>query len=76
MKRNNLKAWLYLLPAFLLLTAFMLYPLLDVIIYSFEENFAFVTQTYTGVGFENYQYIFKDPDFYSAIKNSWCPSLL
>ena len=70
MKRNNLKAWLYLLPAFLLLTAFMLYPLLDVIIYSFEENFAFVTQTYTGVGFENYQYIFKDPDFYSAIKNS------
>lgn len=52
MKRNNLKAWLYLLPAFLLLTAFMLYPLLDVIIYSFEENFAFVTQTYTGVGFE------------------------
>lgn len=71
MKKNNLKAWLYLLPAIILLTAFMLYPLIDVIIYSFEENFTFVSQTYTGVGFYNYKYVFSDPDFISALKNTF-----
>ena len=36
MKRNNGKAWLYLLPALLFLIVFMVYPLIDVFIYSFE----------------------------------------
>lgn len=71
MKKNNLKAWLYLLPALILLTIFMLYPLIDVIIYSFEENFTFVSQTYTGVGFYNYKYVLSDPDFISALKNTF-----
>ncbi len=71
MKKNNLKAWLYLLPAIILLTIFMLYPIIDVIIYSFEENFTFVSQTYTGVGFYNYKYVFSDPDFISALKNTF-----
>ncbi|MDE7094980.1 MAG: sugar ABC transporter permease [Anaeroplasmataceae bacterium] len=70
MKKNNWKAWLYLLPAIVLLGVFMLYPLIDVVIYSFEENFTFVSQTYTGIGVENYQYVLKDPDFLSAVKNS------
>ena len=38
MKNNNMKAWLYLLPAILFLGAFMVYPLIDVFIYSFEEG--------------------------------------
>lgn len=71
MKKNNLKAWFYLLPAFILLVVFMLYPLIDVVIYSFEENFTFVSQTYTGVGFYNYKYILSDPDFISALKNTF-----
>ena len=33
----------------------MLYPLVDVFIYSFEENFLFVSQEYTGIGFYNYK---------------------
>jgi multiple sugar transport system permease protein len=49
----------------------MLYPLIDVFIYSFEENFKFTTQTYTGIGFENYIYIFKDYKFLDAIKNTF-----
>ena len=36
MEKQNLKAWLYLLPAFLFLGAFMIYPLIDVFVYSFE----------------------------------------
>ena len=70
MERNSWKAWLYLLPAILFLGAFMVYPLIDVFIYSFEENFKSVSQTYTGVGFENYLHIFKDVEFYNALKNT------
>ena len=48
-KKNNLKAWLYLLPAILFLGVFMLYPLVDVCVYSLEENFHFVSQKYSGI---------------------------
>ena len=70
-KKNNLKAWLYLLPSLLFLGAFMLYPLVDVFIYSFEENFKFTTQMYTGIGFENYKYIFNDYKFIQALENTF-----
>lgn len=70
-KKNNLKAWLYLLPSLLFLGAFMFYPLIDVIIYSFEENFKFTTQAYTGIGFENYTYIFNDYKFIDSLKNTF-----
>ncbi len=70
MQRNSWKAWLYLLPAILFLGIFMIYPLIDVIIYSFEENFRSVSQTYTGVGFGNYNYIFRDVEFFNALRNT------
>lgn len=70
-KKNQLKAWLYLLPALILLCVFMLYPLVDIFIYSFEENFTVVSQTYTGVGFANYKYVFSDEFFLKAILNTF-----
>lgn len=71
MEKNNLKAWLYLLPAILFLGVFMVYPLIDVFIYSFEENFTSSSQTYTGVGLFNYSYILHDPYFLQAVKNTF-----
>ena len=50
MEKNNLKGWLYLLPAMLFLIVFMVYPLVDVFIYSFEEGFNFASQSSFGVG--------------------------
>ena len=69
-KKNNMKAWLYLLPAILFLGVFMLYPLVDVCIYSLEENFHFVSQKYTGVGFGNFVHVLSDPYFARALKNT------
>lgn len=69
--KNNIKAWLYLLPAFLFLGVFMIYPLFDVFIYSFEQNYDFVSQTFDGIGFANYKYIFSNPSFINAIKNTF-----
>ncbi len=71
MKDNKLKGWLYLLPAILFLGVFMVYPLIDVLIYSFEENFNFASGSYTGTGFENYLYVLRDPYFIQALKNTF-----
>ena len=68
---RNLKAWLYLLPAIVFLGVFMVYPLIDVFVYSFEEGFNFASQTYFGTGFYNYQYILRDPYFLQAVKNTF-----
>lgn len=70
MEKNNLKAWLYLLPAMLFLGVFMVYPLIDVLIYSFEEGYNSASQTHFGVGFYNYAYVLRDPSFLQAVKNT------
>ena len=70
MEKKSLKGWLYLLPAFAFLGIFLVYPLVDVFIYSFEEDFNFVTQSYTGIGFGNFAHIFDDPYFLQALKNT------
>ena len=71
MERNNLKGWLYLLPAILFLGFFMVYPLIDVFIYSFEEGYNSASQTYLGVGGYNYEYVLHDPYFLQAVKNTF-----
>ena len=71
MDRQNRKAWLYLLPAILFLGVFMIYPLVDVLVYSVEENFRSASQTYTGVGLENFSVVLRNPDFLQAVKNTF-----
>ena len=75
MKKNrnsgSLKAWLYLLPAVFFLGAFMVYPLIDVFVYSFEEGYNSASQTYYGVGSYNYSYVLHDPYFLQAVKNTF-----
>ncbi len=70
MKQNNLKAWLYLLPALLFVGVFMVYPLIDVFIYSFEEGYNSASQTFFGTGFYNYEYVLRDPYFIDAVRNT------
>lgn len=71
MQSQNLKGWLYLLPAILFLGAFMVYPLVDVFIYSFEEGYNSASQTFFGVGTYNYSYVLHDPYFLQAVKNTF-----
>lgn len=70
MERQNFKAWLYLLPAILFLGFFLVYPLIDVLVYSFEEGYNFASQSYLGVGTYNYAYVLHDPYFLQALKNT------
>ncbi len=68
---NKYKGWLYLLPAMLFLGVFMVYPLVDVFVYSFEEGYNSASQTFFGVGLYNYSYILHDPYFLQAVKNTF-----
>lgn len=71
MDKKNWKGWLYLLPAILFLGVFMVYPLIDVFVYSFEEGYNFASQTYYGTGTYNYSYILHDPYFMQAVQNTF-----
>ena len=71
MDYKNNKAWLYLLPAIIFLGCFMVYPLIDVFVYSFEEGYNSASQTSFGLGSYNYSYVLHDPYFMQAVKNTF-----
>lgn len=71
MDKQNNKAWLYLIPALIFIGVFMVYPLVDVLIYSFEEGYNSASQTYNGVGGYNYSFVLRDPYFLQAVKNTF-----
>ncbi len=70
MKNRKLKGWLYLIPAMAFLGLFMVYPLIDVFVYSFEEGYNSASQTFFGTGLYNYSFVLHDPYFLQALKNT------
>ena len=71
MENKSWKGWLYLLPALLFLGAFLIYPLIDVFIYSFEEGYNSASQTFYDIGGYNYSYVLHDAYFLQALKNTF-----
>ena len=71
MEKKSRKGWLYLLPALLFLGVFLVYPLVDVFVYSFEEGYNSASQTFFGTGLYNYRYVLRDPYFLQALKNTF-----
>ena len=71
MKNSKYKGWLYLLPAMIFLAIFMVYPLIDVFIYSLEEGYNSASQVFDGVGLYNYSHVLRDPYFLQAVRNTF-----
>ena len=71
MDNRSWKGWLYLLPALCFLGAFLIYPLIDVFVYSVEEGYNSASQTYFGVGLYNFSYVLHDTYFLQALKNTF-----
>lgn len=61
---------LYLLPACILVFAFFLFPLAYLSYISFFEWDGLGPKTF--VGFENFEYVFSDPIFRTAVKTRLC----
>ena len=71
MNTSNNKAWLYLLPAIAFLAVFMVYPLVDVVVYSMEEGYNFASGNFFGTGLYNFSYVLHDTYFLQALKNTF-----
>ena len=71
MDKKSYKAWLYLLPAILFLGVFLVYPLIDVFIYSLEEGYEITSQAHYGIGMYNYEYVLHDPLFLQSLQNTF-----
>ena len=52
--KNNWKAWIYLFPVIVLITVFLLYPLINTIFISFTENYLYSAGTYDGFTLNNF----------------------
>ncbi len=52
--KNNWRAWLYLAPVLVLMSVFLIYPLIDTIFISFMSNFDYIKGTYDGFTLDNY----------------------
>jgi multiple sugar transport system permease protein len=68
--KNNLKAWLYLAPALILLGIFIVYPLINTILLAFKENYNYLLGTYSGYGFGNFNKIFGQRIFWLTVTNT------
>ena len=71
MNTRSMKGWLYLIPAIAFLGVFVVYPLFDVFVYSFEEGYNSASQTFFGTGLYNYSYVLHDTYFIQAMKNTF-----
>ncbi len=70
-KQSNLKAWLYLLPAMVLLIVFTFYPLFNAFYLAFLKNYSYLNGTADGYTlFGNFIDVIKGANFRTAMKNT------
>jgi len=67
--RISLKLYLYIVPALLLYAVFMLYPLVELFLLSFQEFSLGGSNEW--VGLANYQNVLSDPVFWQAAQNTF-----
>lgn len=69
--KSTLKAWLYLLPMMLIIFTFNIYPIFRSFMMSFYTDFNFYTQEALSYGIDNFTEIFSDPEFWTAVRNTF-----
>ena len=67
---TRIEPFLYLLPFFLGIAVFTLYPVVNVVLMSFKEGYSHLTRNFTQWGIANYQTVLRDPKFAQAIGNT------
>lgn len=68
--RGSLKAYLYLLPLLTALGLFTFYPMVKTLLMSLYTRYDFLTDHVSQIGWANFQFIWHDPDFHLALKNT------
>ena len=68
---KKIEPYLYLAPFAIGVLVFTLYPIINVVLLSFKENYNFITKNFASWGIGNYLYVLKDPYFLQAYKNTF-----
>ena len=55
---DKIKPFGYLAPFAIGVTIFTLYPIVNVFMIAFQENYNYITKTHDSIGFDNFAYIF------------------
>ena len=67
---SSIEAYLYLLPFLLFAIVFILYPVINVFILSFKQNYNALKGTFDFFSLDNYRKVLNDEKFISALKNT------
>lgn len=70
MNQRSKRAWLYLLPAGIILCMFVFFPIIMTLRMGFYESYVYLTDTGKGFGLASFIYVLKDPAFRLAIRNT------
>lgn len=68
--KARIEPYLYLLPFFLGIMVFTLYPVVNVVLISFKEGYSYLTRGFDAWSLANYQKVLSDPKFAQAISNT------
>lgn len=71
MKFSKIKPYLYLFPFLFFIVIFTLYPVINVFILSFKDNYSYLRGTFDGFNLKNYEYVLSDEKFRSALINTF-----
>lgn len=69
-KKDGWKAALSLAPALILLSVFTFWPIINAVRMAFMNDYSMSSGRWDGIGIRNFIYIFKDPTFWVALKNT------
>ncbi|ADU27898.1 carbohydrate ABC transporter permease [Ethanoligenens harbinense] len=69
--RTTARAALYLMPAMVILVVFKIYPIVRSFLMSFYTKYNYFTDVVSRYGLDNYAYIFRDPEFWRSMGNTF-----
>lgn len=69
--KTFLEPLLYLAPFILVVSVFMVFPIITVFLNSFLEDYNYLANTYTGVGMGNFTALLADKEFLLSLKNTF-----
>ena len=67
---SRIEPYLYLLPFFIGIAVFTLYPVVNVVLISFKEGYSHLSRNFDQWGMANYMTVINDPKFSQAIGNT------
>lgn len=69
--KDKIEPYIYLFPFMFFLLIFTIYPVINVFLLSFKENYSFLRGTYDRISFENYKEVLTDDKFRQSLINTF-----